>query len=243
MLALALTCIALATATLSGMTGLGGGTILIAALYALGFAPAVAVPLHAAVQLISNGTRSLAYLPHVDWRGIGLFMIAAAPSAFVVAPLAARVDADLVRLLMAAFLVLAAWPGWLAKLRLGGAAGLVVAGFLSGGLGMLLGATGLLIAPFFLRDDWRKETVIATMAVCQAAAHLFKVLAFASIGFGIFDALGLLLPMAVAVVAGTLLGRRLVGVFDERRFRLVVRAILVILAVQLGLSGAAGLIG
>ncbi|MFP5306638.1 MAG: hypothetical protein ACLGI7_12545 [Gammaproteobacteria bacterium] len=51
------------TATLSGVAGLGGGTILIGVFYALGMAPAEAVPLFAAVQFVANGSRTIAYLP------------------------------------------------------------------------------------------------------------------------------------------------------------------------------------
>lgn len=242
MLAFALTLVALVAATLSGMTGLGGGTVLIAALYAFGFAPTVAVPLHAGVQLVSNGTRTLAYLPHVDWRGLGLFLLGGATTPFAVAPLVARADPDLVRLAMAAFIAVALYPDWLQRLRLHGPAGLVVAGVLAGGLGMVVGATGLLIAPFFLREQWSKETVIATMAVCQTLLHTTKIVAFSSYGFGLLAHWHLLLPMAAAVVAGTLIGRRLVGVLDERRFRVAVRVILALLALRLAYDGAHGVL-
>lgn len=243
MLAVILTGVALAAATLSGMTGLGGGTLLIAALYAAGLAPTVAVPLHAGVQLVSNGARTLAYVAHVDWRALGLFLVGAVPSPFLVAPLVVRADADALRLLMAAFVLLALVPGWVQRIRLHGPVGMVIAGVIAGGAGMVVGATGLLIAPFFLREDWSKEKVIASIAVCQTLAHLLKIAAFASHGFVLLDELALLLPMSAAVIVGTLLGRRLVGLFDERVFRLVFRTILLLLAARLAYDGATGLLG
>lgn len=239
---MALTLIALATAMLSGMTGLGGGTILIAALYALGFVPTVAVPLHAGVQLVSNGTRTLAYLRHVDWGTIGVFMIGAAPTPFLVAPLVARADPDLLRLGMAVFIVFALWPGWLQRVRLQGTLGMMIAVGMAGGLGMVVGATGLLVAPFFLRPGWDKETVIATMAVCQTGLHLIKILAFSAHGYGLLTHWHLLVPMAAAVIVGTLIGRRLVGWFNEHRFRIVFRVILMALGLRLACDGAAGLL-
>lgn len=242
MMALVLAGIALAAATLSGLTGLGGGTLLIAALYALGFTPAVAVPLHAAVQLVSNAARMVAYLSHVRWSGFGLFLVGALPAPFALAPLVVALPADVVRIMMAAFLLLALVPGWLVQLRLAGAPGLVVAGALSGGLGTVVGATGLIIAPFFLDRGWPKETVIATMAVCQAAGHATKIAAFAVAGFGLGGQLDLLWPMALAVVAGTALGRWLIGLVDESRFRWLVTMILLVLACQLGVDGVIGLV-
>ena len=74
------------TATLSGIAGIGGGTILIGIFYAVGLAPAVAVPLHAVVQLISNGSRTVAYFRHVQWRAALWFMLGALPAPFVIAP-------------------------------------------------------------------------------------------------------------------------------------------------------------
>lgn len=236
-----LTAAAFGAAILSGMTGLGGGTLLIAALYAAGLAPTVAVPLHAGVQLLSNGTRTLAYLGHVDWRGLGLFLVGAVPAPFLVAPLVVRADADVLRLVMAAFVLSALVPGWVRWIRLQGPLGLVVAGTVAGGVGMVVGATGLLVAPFFLREDWSKETVIATLAVCQALAHSLKIVAFAAQGHSIGGELALLVPMGLAVIAGTLVGRRLVGVFDERRFRWAFRGILLLLALRLAYDGATGL--
>jgi len=241
MLVVALTLAALVAATLSGMTGLGGGTLLIAVLYAFGLAPAVAVPIHAGVQLTANASRTLAYLAHVDWRGLGLFLIGALPAPFVVAPFATGADPAWVRLGMALFILMALWPDWLTRIRLQGNAGMVVAGAIAGGVGMITGATGLLIAAFFLRAQWSKETVIATMAVCQSLAYLVKIVAFSSFGYGLGDYGHLLLPMAVAAVIGTLLGRRLVGVFDERSSRIAFRLILAALALRLAYDGVAGL--
>lgn len=241
MLIVILAAAALIGGTLSAMTGLGGGTFLIAVLYTMGLVPTVAVPLHAGVQLVANGTRTLAYLRHVNWRGLGLFLVGAAPAPFLVAPLVVRADADLVRLLMAGFILLALVPGWVHRIRLHGPMGMVAAGVIAGGAGMVVGATGPLIAPFFLRDDWSKETIIASIAVSQTLSHLLKIVAFAGYGFSLLDQWTLLLPMCVAVIVGTLLGRRLVGVFNERGFRIVFNGILLLLAVRLAWDGASGL--
>jgi uncharacterized protein len=241
MLALALTFIALLSATLSGMAGIGGGTILIAAMYALGLTPVVAVPVHAAVQLVSNGARTLAYWRHVEWRALRDFLIGAAPAPFIVAPLIANANEHWMLILMALFIVLTLWPRWIRLLRLEGRTGMVVAGILTGGLGSLVGATGTLIAPLFLRSDWSKQTTIATLAMCQSIAHLLKIIAFSSFGFGILEHWNILVPMCVAVILGTLIGSRLHGRLDEDRFVLIFRGILAVLAFKLLFDGVSGL--
>ncbi len=239
----ALTLAALLTAILSGVAGLGGGTVLIALFFAAGLAPAFAVALHAGVQLVANGSRAVAYAPHIAWAGLGWFLLAAVPAPFLVAPLVVNANPDWIRLILAAFIVMAAWPGWAKNLRLHGALGLVVAGAIAGGAGMLVGATGLLVAPFFLREDWPKERVIATLAVAQTGAHALKLAAFSAHGFSVVAHIDWLLPMALAVIAGSFIGRRLVGLFTEARFRMVFRGILAVLALKLAYDGVSGLLG
>jgi len=207
----ALVAAALITSTLSGVAGMGGGAILIAVMFAFGMHPALALPLHAGVQLASNASRSVAYGRHVRWGGLGLFMLTAAPGPFLVAPLVVNADPDWIRLIMAVFLGLAVWPGWAQRLKIHGRGGLLAAGAIAGIVGPVVGATGILVAPFFLRDDWRKEQIIATMAVAQAGGHLLKMAAFSVNGFDVLARLDLLVPMAIAALVGTLIGRRLAG--------------------------------
>lgn len=232
---------ALATATLSGLAGMGGGTILIALMLALGMSPVLALPLHAGVQLAANGSRSLAYVRHVHWRGLGWFMLAGVPGPFLLAPWVVAVDPDWIRLIMAVFVALAVWPAWASRMKIHGRAGLIAAGAIGGVFGPIVGATGMLVAPFFLRDDWRKEQVIATLAVAQASSHLLKIAAFSASGFNALARVDLLVPMALAALVGTLIGRRLVGLFSEARFRQVVRVIMGLLAVRLAWDGITGL--
>ncbi|KEZ77127.1 sulfite exporter TauE/SafE family protein [Salinisphaera hydrothermalis] len=236
-----LTLAALVTAVLSAMAGMGGGMILIGLLYAVGLAPALALPLHAGVQLTSNGSRAMAYAPYIRWRALGLFLVGAVPVPFLVAPWVASANPDVLRLIMAVFIALGIWPVWARYLRLHGRAGLLVAGLIAGVMGPLVGGVGVLVAPFFLRDDWRKNNIIATMAVGQMCAHAVKIVAFSINGFNVFARLDLLVPMALAAIAGTLIGRRLGGVLSERVFRIVFRSILLALVAKLAWDGLAGL--
>lgn len=241
MLSFFLTLAAFLAAVLSGITGLGGGTVLIAVIYAVGLLPVVAVPLHAGVQLASNGARTVAYLEHVHWPSFRWFLLGCVPAPFIVAPLILRADPDLIRLTMAAFILLAMWPQAMSGIRLHGHAGMVVSGVLAGGVGMIVGATGMLVAPIFLREHWAKQRVIATLAVCQTAAHILKITAFASYGFNVLEYWYWLLPMALAVVFGTWWGKHLHGKLDEAQFRGLFRAVLLILVGKLTWDGLAGL--
>ena len=230
------------TAALSGVAGLGGGTILIGVLFALGLTPAVAVPLFASVQFVSNLSRTVAYLRHVEWRAAGWFLLTAAPTPFLVAPFVAAANVDVVLLLLAGLILVSLAPTRDGAEPIARTPALLLAGFLNGSVGMFVGATGLFVGRLFLRPEWRKETVIGTLALAQTLGHLLRVLGYASAGFVISERAELLVPLVVAVIAGTFAGRLLHRWLDEARFRNLFKAILVVLSLKLAWDGATGLL-
>ena len=98
---------------------------------------------------------------------------------------------------------------------------------------MVVGATGTLIAPFYLRKEWSKETIIGTKALCQASAHVVKLIAFSTVSLSVAEHLDLVIPMAVAVVVGTFTGKAIVGRISEVWFRRIFVGLLNILALKL----------
>jgi uncharacterized protein len=229
------------TATLSGVAGLGGGTILIGVFYALGMAPAEAVPLFAAVQFIANSSRTLAYLRHVEWRAAGWFLLAALPATFVVAPFAAGINADLVRLLLAGLILASLAPGRAERAALPARPAFALAGLLNGALGMFIGATGLVVGRLFFRPEWRKETTIGTLALTQTLGHGLRVIAYGFVGFSAFTHPLLLATLGAAVIAGTAFGKRLNGQVSEAQFAALFKWILILLSLKLAWDGARGL--
>ena len=233
---------AFATALLSGVAGIGGGTVLIGALLASGMPPVIAVPLHAAVQLVSNTSRAAAYAPHVHWGAALWFCVAAIPAAFLVAPLVARVDANVIRLAMAAFIAYALLPHGQRLGSMPERRAMLLAGGATGGIGAVVGATGLLISPLFLRAGWSSERTVGTLAFCQGLGHAAKVFAFAAIGFAVIDRPLLLGGMIGGVLVGTAAGRALHGRVSPAGFKRLFRAILAVLGAKLAWDAATGLL-
>ncbi|MGQ0698297.1 MAG: sulfite exporter TauE/SafE family protein [Panacagrimonas sp.] len=228
-----LTVFAFLTSALSGVAGLGGGTILIGVFFALGLTTVEAVPLFAAVQFVSNTSRTLAYVKHVEWRGAGWFALAALPATFLIAPFAERADVNVVRLILAALILASLVPTRDRGAPLAPRPSFIVAGLLNGSLGMFVGATGLFIGRLFLRPEWPKETTIATLAFTQVLGHGLRVLAYGFVGYSAFARPDLLIPLCLAVIAGTWVGKHLNQRLSQERFTTLFKLILVILSLKL----------
>ncbi len=241
LLTLALAAVGFITAALSGIAGVGGGTILIGVLYALGLTPTVAVPLHAATQFVSNLSRTIAFRKHVEWRAAGWFLLTAAPTPFLIAPFVARAEVHWIELLLAALILFSLRPTRDDTEPLPQTPAFLLAGFLNGTIGMFVSATGLFVGRLFLRPEWSKETVVATLAMTQTLGHLLRVLGYASVGFAVTERLDLLLPLVIAVIVGTIAGRALHDRLDETRFRRLFKAILAVLSLKLIWDGLTGL--
>lgn len=221
------------SAMLSAVAGIGGGTILIAVMYALGLPPLVALALHAAVQFVSNSTRAIAYREHIDWRNGLLCVAVGAPIPFLVAPWLVQADADFLRLLLGVFVLANLLPKPHRVEAISLPVRMMVGGVLKGAIGPIVGASGLILAPFFFSAHWRKEQTVATLALVQSLGHALKISAYLLAGVSLGPWALWWAPLAVAVVIGTTLGKGLMGRISQRGFERLFKVILAILGSKL----------
>jgi uncharacterized membrane protein YfcA len=221
---------------ISGMIGMGGGILLLTVLFLCGLPPEIAIPVHAVVQVISNGSRLALFREHVRWRAWRVFALFALPCPIVGLVIANDLDPELTKVLIGVLVIFATWRPKGLSVDWKESRSFACVGVLAGTLGVVVGATGPLVAPFFLREGWRKEEVIATKAACQVFGHLQKIIAFGLIGFSFEDELVFIFPLAVAVVIGTWTGKQLLSRLSEHRFRLTYRVVLSGLAIRLMLT-------
>lgn len=239
-----LTVVAFATAAVSAILGMGGGILLLATMFCF-MAHADAIPTHAAVQLVSNSTRILAYLGSVDWSVFRRFVLGSVPGSLVAVGLITamgRLDNSepYLKTLIGVYILVATH---LPKNEAATSAGTwwdwPLMGLVAGSAAILVGAAGPLIAPLFARRAFVKERLIATKATCQMFLHLAKIPAFVYIRYAAahgeqlmfskfqFRDLGLLAAlMAVATIPGTLFGKRLLHHVSERAFIVFFKAAL-----------------
>jgi len=226
---------ALATSMISAILGMGGGITLISVMVLLLPVKAV-VPLHGCIQLLSNSTRLFLFRRSIHWKFAGRFAAAAIPCSLAGIYLVDVLDDSTMRLLFGIFILFSLYvpikklPALSRFTR-----SFYLAGALAGSISLIVGATGPIIAPFFLHKDLRKDQIIATKAVCQALVHVLKIPLFGVVlSFSFQDYSLLLLSMGIAVILGTWLGKQVLSRYvSERVFLLLYQLLLTIIGCRL----------
>ncbi|MBW8016170.1 MAG: sulfite exporter TauE/SafE family protein [Planctomycetes bacterium] len=229
---LILTAAAVVCSVISGMTGMGGGTILLAIIASM-VPTEFVVPLHGTVQLISNSTRLALFFKHIRWKIIVFFLIGIVPGAIFGISIFKMLDKNIIKLLMGIFILAVTWIPKSRTERTSSFALFLPIGFVSGLIGIFFGAIGPFIAPFFMRKDIIKEQLVATKAACQAISHVIKIILFGFIGINVFANWQLLIALGIAVILGTMIGKKLLGKLSDKTFKRIFKILLTIIAFRI----------
>ena len=234
---------ALLTSILSAVVGMAGGIVLLAVML-LFFPPLVAIPLHGAVQLVSNGSRTFIQREHLRWDIIWRYGVLLLPMGFVGLAIAQRLPGDVMKALIGVFVLVATWaPGVLLlgthPEQTNPHRRFFVLGGVAGVLNVTLGAIGPLLAPFFLNLGLTRFELIGTKAASQALGHLTKLAIFGIAGFAYREWVGVLAVLAGCVVAGTWIGSRLLEHVNEVWFVRIYKTVLTVIAIRLMVSAIA----
>ena len=221
---------AFVTSIISGIIGMGGGILLLATMLSF-LSHAETIPAHGAVQLVSNGTRLLVFLRHVDVKTVLRFAAGALPGSIVGGLLLVWLRKDHIdstepyfKIAIGLYVLITTFRP-IAKRPASNESAMprismfTLFGGLAGVLGLTIGAIGPLIAPAFLHAGFVKERMIATKAVCQMIIHLLKVPIFLASGLVDYAKLGqLIVVMSLMVIPGTLIGKKILARVDEQAF-------------------------
>lgn len=211
---------ALVTSMLTAILGFGGGIVLLALLL-LVVEPVVAIPLHAAIQIVSNGTRTIIRRSDVDWSIVGPASLLLVPAGFLALPLVVAAPEAALQAAIAVTVLLATWiPERTDRsVRVSSPLGWVGVGGVMGGLNVLVGATGPLQAPLFRAATRTRQAFVGTFAASQVAGHLAKLAVFGVAGLAPTRYLGAAIVGIVGVVMGTEIGSRMLDRLTEERYR------------------------
>jgi len=216
----------LGTSVISGVIGMGGGVTLIA-LMGLIIPFTTLIPLHGIIQLVSNSSRAFflrdkikkeIFIPMVCGIPFGVI-----PAVYLIKNIENKDHFLLLLVILIAYVLFK--PKKFPEIKIPFWAFSFV-GAMAGFMGMLIGATGPLIAVFFLRDDITKEEIVATKAMSQTVVHFSKIPAFLAIGFNYTE---YLIPIAIfsfAAILGTKLGTILLQRVNEKLFKRIYTTVL-----------------
>lgn len=219
------------TAFIGLFTGTAGGLILLA-LMAVVMPPASVVPVHTLVQLGSGCSRTI-----IMWRwvmrgtilpflGGAVFGAALGAKTFVALP------PSMLMGILGVFILIVTW---LPKLgRMGAQSGrFAVVGFAATFLGVFVSATGTIVAPFVASAAPDRRNHAATLGALMMGVHILKLIAFAALGFSVWDYVPLIIAMVATGAVGNWVGEVALARTSEQRFRLILQIGLTILALRL----------
>nr|WP_242853202.1 sulfite exporter TauE/SafE family protein [Pseudobacteroides cellulosolvens] len=224
-------------AAISGAAGFGGALLLLP-LLSRTIGTTLAVPVLTIAQLIGNLSRAFFGFNQIKWKPVTLFIFGAVPMSVLGAFSFVKVPKEIltrgiglaiiVFVLLKYFKVLKCMPSN-KTMFIGGA----MVGFISG----LVGSAGPIGAALFLSLNLPPVSYIASEAVTAIAMHISKTVVYQKyLGIGLY-ALGIGLFMGVAMIAGTLAGKKVIDNMSNEKFMKFVGILLTVIGFQMLIFG------
>lgn len=221
------------TSIISGVAGMAGGVLLLSLMTFFLDIRSI-VPIHGVVQLVSNSSRCWYLRQNVRMDFFWPFILGA-PLGFVAAYfILGQIEKTQYLYLFLSILIFWALfkPKNLPEIRLRSYQWAIL-GFFSAIQGALVGATGPLLAIFYLRSDLKKEEIVATKAMQQLTTHLFKIPLFLSLDFAYSEFLLLITLMSAATILGSLVGVKILKRLPENFFQIIFKSLLFLAAIRM----------
>lgn len=227
------------SALVSGVTGMAGGTLLLSVL-SLFYDPTTTIALHGLLQVFANLSRVVVFIHSVSWKHVGYFVLLSIPGAYLGASIRDVFSPPTLKAMLGLLIVYVAIKPNSSKRQTSSKPFVFIPlGFASGFLGMIIGVTGPLLAPFFLKAGLTKEVFVATKALCQFVVQIIKVVLFATIlSFDYTNHLSDLTLMVGCIFIGTFASKKIIRHISEKIFVRILQAILCILGAKLLLSAS-----
>lgn len=222
---------------ISSLTGLGGGSLILAGLLMI-YPPTLAIPLHSFTQLAANGLRSAIFYKQVRWRVVFFYALLMFPFAWMGALLFDHVNPSLLKIIVGSFILISLLPFKKSVAIEPDMRTFLGLGAVSGFLGVFVGAVGPLVTPFFNRLKIGREGSLSTKSAGQMFLQLSKILAFtgaSGIDFMLFkENVGVLvLGTIVGVSLSIPIGKRI----SDKRFDQIINGLLILIAIKILFEG------
>ena len=231
------------TSSISAVIGMGGGIILLGIMAIIIPEGYMVIALHGFIQLFSNTTRTYIFRHSLKKELIQKFIVGALVGSllsgliiilllyFFNVQSANQIKIEILKPIIGIFII---WYLFIKKNKKQKHSSFILVGGISGLSSVFIGATGPLIAPFFLNNNLSKENIIANKAACQVITHISKIplfIYFFNVNY--INQYQILIPLILAVYLGTHLGKKVLSFIPERLFKKLFRFILLIIAIKL----------
>jgi uncharacterized membrane protein YfcA len=220
------------TSLLTSIFSLGGGLIMLVAL-AQSFSPGTLIPLHGAIQLSNNLSRTYVYKEFFKWHLIQNILIATIFGALVGILLFGAMPEQILIWLIAGTILFLTWAP-LDNLILSLMRNDWFCGFISGFAGIFIGANGPLVTAYMRTKNLSPESLVANHGAVMIFQHSIKILLFIYFfNFSLEEYLFFILILAVTGYAGAVLGKALISSISFDSFNIILKLLLSLLAVIL----------
>ena len=163
----------------------GGGSVLIVALVAAILRGQAVAPVVTMTSILASPARMILLWRWIDWRVVRWYLPGATAGAVLGGFVFSRIGVHWLHVLLALFLISTAW-----QYRMGARSSsfemrlpwFLPVSFVSGLTSAVVGASGLLVNPFYLNYGLIKEAMLATRAVNSLAIQFVKIAAYMLFG-------------------------------------------------------------
>ncbi|MDO4897104.1 MAG: TSUP family transporter [Moraxella sp.] len=195
------------TSALAGITGLGGGTILLGLMPMFLTASAI-IPVHGVAQLSSNISRVWFGRRDLDLTHFRPFIIGAVVGVVFFGTAVKFVKLDLIPLFIAVYILLTQWSKTVNRL-LRSFESFYLIGFLQTGIGLFVGAPGPLHMPLLMKKYDNKDIVVTVGSLMMTLVHTLKLVVYVALGFSFIEYWQVIVFMVVSASFGSWAGVQL----------------------------------
>ena len=222
---------AMGTAFIAAIVGTAGGLILIAVM-AFVFPPALLIPVHTVVQLGAAASMAISRWRFLMREMVLPFTVGTAIGAAIGGRIFISLPESVLLLGLGISILVLAWVPKLAQF--GPERGrFVFVGFVVTFLGIFISATGTLLAAFTAAIAPDRRNHIATLGGLMTIVHIAKLAAFAALGVSFGNYGPLIAVMIATSFVGTYIGRYALDRIPERIFRIAIQVMLTRLSLRL----------
>ncbi len=233
------------TATLSGIFGMAGGIILMALLLTL-MPVASAMVLHASIQLVSNGWRSILWRKHIVWRITPFYGLGIVGGLIIAAFVHYVPDKAIALIVMGLVPLLAILAKRYVTLSIMNPCQTFVTAVVLTFIQMTGGVVGPLLDLLYNNSPLTRQQIVSTKAMTQTVMHLVRLIYFGSLiplltgGEGWPQDIhpGFIVLFMVAAIAGTTAAVPIVEKLDDKTFKRWSKGLIILISLYCLIRGS-----